>query len=112
LATIYDLKPKFQVLLRLAATALAHAGVTANAVTVAALVLSIAQGAWLALQPGAGLPLLVMPVTLFLRMALNAIDGSWPRSMGLRPITAPCSTSCLTSSPTPRSILPSRSSPV
>jgi CDP-diacylglycerol--glycerol-3-phosphate 3-phosphatidyltransferase len=75
LATIYDLKPKFQACLRPAAAWLARAGVTANAVTVAALVLSVAQGAWLALQPGAALPLLVLPVTLFLRMALNAIDG-------------------------------------
>jgi CDP-diacylglycerol--glycerol-3-phosphate 3-phosphatidyltransferase len=75
LATIYDLKPKFQACLRPAAAWLARAGVSANAVTVAALVLSVAQGAWLALQPGAALPLLVLPVTLFVRMALNAIDG-------------------------------------
>jgi len=75
LATIYDLKPKFQALLRPAAAWLARAGVSANAVTVAALVLSAAQGAWLALAPGATLPLLALPVTLFLRMALNAIDG-------------------------------------
>lgn len=33
------------------------------------------QGAWIALAPGAALPLLVLPVTLFARMALNAIDG-------------------------------------
>jgi CDP-diacylglycerol--glycerol-3-phosphate 3-phosphatidyltransferase len=83
LATIYDLKPKFQALLRPAAAALARAGVTANAVTVAALVLSLAQGAWLALHPGAALPLLVMPVTLFLRMALNAIDGLMAKEHGL-----------------------------
>ena len=75
MATVYDLKPKFQACLRPAAAWLAGAGVTANAVTVAALVLSVAQGAWLALQPGAALPLLLLPVTLFLRMALNAIDG-------------------------------------
>jgi phosphatidylglycerophosphate synthase len=75
LATIYDLKPKFQALLRPAATSLASAGVTANGVTTAALLLSVAQGALLALAPGAALPLLVLPVTLFVRMALNAIDG-------------------------------------
>jgi len=83
LATIYDLKPKFQALLRPAAAWLAGAGVTANAVTVAALLLSIAQGAWLALQPGAALPLLVLPVTLFVRMALNAIDGIMAKEHGL-----------------------------
>ena len=75
MATIYDLKPKFQARLRPAAGALARAGVTANAVTVAALVLSIAQGAWIALEPGAALPLLFLPLTLFVRIALNAIDG-------------------------------------
>jgi len=75
LATIYDLKPQFQALLRPIAAWLVRAGVTANAVTVAALLLSIAQGAWLALEPGEALPLLCLPVTLFLRMALNAIDG-------------------------------------
>ena len=84
LATIYDLKPKFQALLRPAAASLAGAGVTANGVTTAALLLSVAQGALLALAPGAALPLLVLPVTLFVRMALNAIDGSWPRSMTRR----------------------------
>ncbi len=75
MATIYDLKPMFQTLLRPAARALAEANLTANAVTVAALLLSIAQGAWIALDPGAALPLLILPLTLFIRMALNAIDG-------------------------------------
>jgi CDP-diacylglycerol--glycerol-3-phosphate 3-phosphatidyltransferase len=68
--------------LRPVAAALARAGVTANAVTVAALVLSIAQGAWLALEPGAPLPLFVLPVTLFVRMALNTIDGLMAREHG------------------------------
>ena len=83
MATIYDLKPKFQALLRPAAAWLARAGVSANAVTVSALLLSIAQGAWLAFQPGATLPLLVLPVTLFVRMALNAIDGIMAKEHGL-----------------------------
>lgn len=83
MATIYDLKPKFQALLRPIAAGLARAGVSANAVTVAALVLSIAQGAWLALEPGAALPLLLLPLTLFVRMALNAIDGLMAKEHGL-----------------------------
>jgi CDP-diacylglycerol--glycerol-3-phosphate 3-phosphatidyltransferase len=82
LATIYDLKPKFQALLRPAAASLARAGVTANAVTIAALVLSVAQGLWIALQPGAALPLLVLPVSLFVRMALNAVDGIMAKEHG------------------------------
>lgn len=62
-------------MLRPVAAALARAGVSANTVTIAALLLSVAQGAWLAFEPGAALPLLLLPVTLFVRMALNAVDG-------------------------------------
>ena len=65
LATIYDLKPQFQALLRPIAASLAKRGISANEVTLGALVLSIAQGAWLALMPGSGWPLLALPVTLF-----------------------------------------------
>jgi CDP-diacylglycerol--glycerol-3-phosphate 3-phosphatidyltransferase len=52
-----------------------RAGVSANAVTLAALLLSLAHGAWLTIMPGTSWPLLLLPVTLFVRMALNAIDG-------------------------------------
>ncbi|ODA66223.1 Inner membrane protein YnbA [Methyloligella halotolerans] len=82
MASIYDLKPKFQGLLRPVCGRLVAAGVTANGVTLAALVLSLAQGAWLALEPGGVLPLALLPVTLFLRMALNAIDGMMAREHG------------------------------
>jgi len=82
LATIYDFKPRFQALLRPVAAALARAGVTANAVTIAALAMSVAQGAWIALDPTARWPLLMLPLTLFLRMALNAIDGIMAREHG------------------------------
>jgi CDP-diacylglycerol--glycerol-3-phosphate 3-phosphatidyltransferase len=82
-ATIYDLKPRFQALLRPAAAALARAGVTPNAVTIAALLLSIAHGAWIAIDPYSPWPLLLLPVTLFVRMALNAIDGLMAKEHGL-----------------------------
>jgi CDP-diacylglycerol--glycerol-3-phosphate 3-phosphatidyltransferase len=82
LPTIYDLKPKFQALLRPVCGALVRAGITANAVTGAALVLSMAHGAWLALMPTSRWPLLLLPVTLFVRMALNAIDGMMAREHG------------------------------
>jgi CDP-diacylglycerol---glycerol-3-phosphate 3-phosphatidyltransferase len=75
LATIYDLKPQFQKLLRPLAANLAKRGLTANDVTLGALLLSAAHGAWLALAPGSRWPLVLLPVTLFLRMAFNAIDG-------------------------------------
>ncbi len=44
MASIYDLKPRFQALLRPATRALAAAGVSANQVTVAALLLSALVG--------------------------------------------------------------------
>jgi CDP-diacylglycerol--glycerol-3-phosphate 3-phosphatidyltransferase len=84
LATIYDLKPRFQARLRPLADKLAKAGFTANGVTLAALALSVAHGAWLALAPDSRWPLLLLPVTLFLRMALNAIDGMMAREHGMK----------------------------
>ena len=82
--TIYDLKPRFQALLRPLADGLAKAGVTANGVTLAALALSLAHGAWLALLPQSRWPFLLLPVTLFLRMALNAVDGMMAREHGMK----------------------------
>jgi phosphatidylglycerophosphate synthase len=82
LATIYDLKPRFQALLRPVSDALVRAGLSANDVTAGALLLSLAQGAWLALMPGSAWPLLLLPLTLFLRMAFNAIDGMMAREHG------------------------------
>lgn len=82
--TIYDLKPRFQALLRPAVARLAGAGVTANQVTIAAAGLSLLAGLWIALQPGARLPFLFLPLLLFLRMALNAIDGMLAREHGMK----------------------------
>ena len=75
MASIYDIKPAFQNLLRPITRALFAAGVTANQVTLAAALLSIAVGTCIALFPTARWPLLVLPGFLFVRMALNAIDG-------------------------------------
>lgn len=82
MASIYDLKPKFQALLRPVCRALAGAGVTANQVTIAAFALSAGHGAWIALSGGSSSSLLLLPVTLFIRMALNAIDGMLAREFG------------------------------
>jgi glutamate dehydrogenase len=81
--TIYQLKPAFQRLLRPLVARLVGAGVTPNAVTVAALLLSIAVGAFIALlrTPAA---LLLLPPTLLVRMALNALDGMMAREHGLQ----------------------------
>jgi CDP-diacylglycerol--glycerol-3-phosphate 3-phosphatidyltransferase len=51
LATIYDLKPRFQALLRPVSDALVRARLSANDVTLGALLLGAAHGAWLALMP-------------------------------------------------------------
>jgi len=82
MASIYDLKPAFQGVLRPLARALAGAGVTANHVTVAAAVLSIGVGALMALWPTSRWPLLLLGPWLFARMALNAIDGMMARKFG------------------------------
>jgi len=82
LATIYDLKPRFQALLRPLSDALVRAKLSANDVTLGALLLSAVHGAWLALMPGSAWPLLLLPVTLFVRMAMNAIDGMMAKEHG------------------------------
>jgi CDP-diacylglycerol--glycerol-3-phosphate 3-phosphatidyltransferase len=84
MATIYDLKPAFQRLLRPITNALARAGVTPNQVTVAALVLSAVVGLLLCLYPREAWALALVPVALFLRMALNAIDGMLAREHGMQ----------------------------
>lgn len=76
--SVYGLKPRFQNLLRPVSKGLARAGVTANQVTLAALFLSMACGAaifYLRTQRS----LLLLPLLLFVRMALNAIDGMLAR---------------------------------
>jgi len=82
LPTVYELKPAFQGLLRPLVQSLAGRGVTANQVTLAALLLSILQGIWLYTAPGSRLALLFLTLVLFIRMALNAIDGMLAREHG------------------------------
>jgi CDP-diacylglycerol--glycerol-3-phosphate 3-phosphatidyltransferase len=82
--TIYHLKPAFQDLLRPACNALAKAGVTANQVTVAAMLLSIATGAAVLIGHADRRVMLLVPVALFVRMALNAIDGMLAREHAMQ----------------------------
>ena len=77
--SVYDLKPKFQGLLRPLCNALAKMGVTANQVTVVALLLSVLTGAAIVVFDAASWTLLLIPLVLFVRMALNAIDGMLAR---------------------------------
>ncbi|MEQ1952198.1 CDP-alcohol phosphatidyltransferase family protein [Mesorhizobium sp. CN2-181] len=80
--TLYDLKPAFQGLLRPLTSSLANAGFTANQVTVAAAIMSVAAASLAAAFPTNRAIWLVIPVVLFLRMALNAIDGMLAREHG------------------------------
>ncbi len=79
--SIYQLKPRFQSLLRPLAGGLAGRGVTANGVTIAAMLVSIALGALLCITGQRGL-FLLLPLWMFLRMAFNAIDGMLAREFG------------------------------
>ena len=80
--SIYDLKPKFQALLRPSVRTLQSIGVTANQVTVAAAILSICNGMLIVAFPSRWWPLALMPVVLLIRMGLNAIDGMLAREFG------------------------------
>ena len=84
--TLYQIKPKFQALLRPLVRWLAARGVTANQVTVAAMAGSIAVGIWIAAQTAWPEMFLLMPVWLFIRMALNAIDGMLAREHGQKSV--------------------------
>lgn len=84
MATVYDLKPRFQGLLRPLLRPLRAVGFTPNGLTLMALLLSGAVGASVAVC-AADRPvwLLLLPLWLFLRMALNALDGMMAREMGM-----------------------------
>lgn len=73
--TIYDLKPKFQSLLRPAVAYLNNKGITPNQITLTALLLSIGTGMLIAVSKGAAWVLLLIPLVMFVRIALNAMDG-------------------------------------
>lgn len=80
--TIYQLKPRFQSLLRPAVGALARAGVTANQVTLATCAVSVALGLALTQAELPRSAWLLLPLWLVLRMAFNAIDGLLAREHG------------------------------
>jgi phosphatidylglycerophosphate synthase len=63
--------------------ALASIGVTPNAVTLAAIVGSIAAGIVVSFSYRQSGLLLLLPIWLFIRMALNAIDGMMARELNL-----------------------------
>lgn len=81
--SIYELKPRFQTFLRPLVCKLAETGITANGVTVFALMISLGLGAILQVQGGHQRTLfLLLPLWMFLRMSLNAVDGMLARDFG------------------------------
>jgi CDP-diacylglycerol---glycerol-3-phosphate 3-phosphatidyltransferase len=84
MTSIYAFKPRFQALLRPLTRRLAQSGVTANQVTVVAVLLSIATGAAIAVWADHEWPLLLLPGILLIRMALNAIDGMLAREHNMQ----------------------------
>lgn len=80
--TLYDLKPRFQALLRPMVGWLAAQGVTANQVTVAAAAGSVLVGLAVGLGSGNRHVFLLIPVWMLLRMTLNAVDGMLAREHG------------------------------
>ncbi|RUY05198.1 CDP-alcohol phosphatidyltransferase family protein, partial [Mesorhizobium sp. M7A.F.Ca.US.005.03.2.1] len=80
--TLYALKPAFQGRLRPLVNRLAAIGVTANSITILAAAMSIAAGAAIAIRHEWRWLLLLIPVVMFVRMALNAVDGMLAREHG------------------------------
>lgn len=83
--SVYQLKSRFQNILRPLVRALAARGVTANQVTSVAAAFSVALGLFLSVAP---LPhwFLLVPIWFLLRMGLNAIDGMLAREHGQKSI--------------------------
>lgn len=82
--SIYQLKPAFQNLLRPLVNLLAKSGITANQVTLAAIALSFFIGATITIWHQYRWLLLLVPLALFLRMALNAVDGMLAREHNMK----------------------------
>lgn len=75
LISIYEIKPKFQQLLMPIVDWMRKIGMTPNQVTILALVLSIVTGIILSIFHENKWIYILMPIVMFVRMALNAIDG-------------------------------------
>ncbi|GJJ03303.1 CDP-alcohol phosphatidyltransferase [Duganella rhizosphaerae] len=80
--SIYQLKPQFQQLLQPLMRALVRCRVTPNQITLATMLLSVAYGAALAMQPQRAGLWIGLAGFLLLRMALNAIDGMLANATG------------------------------
>ncbi len=84
MASVYQLKPAFQGLLRPLVKRLVKAGISANQVTLFAMLLSIATGIALWQFQSHPAALLLLPGILLVRMALNAVDGMIAREHNMK----------------------------
>ncbi len=80
--SIYQLKPRFQNLLRPVVQRLFDNGTTANQVTLSAALISLLVGALVATFASHAWVFAIIPLWMILRMALNAIDGMLAREFG------------------------------
>jgi CDP-diacylglycerol--glycerol-3-phosphate 3-phosphatidyltransferase len=80
--SIYGLKPRFQALLRPLVKRAYEAGITANQVTVAACVVSVALGVAVAIQPESLGLFLLIPGLVLRAHGLQRIDGMLAREFG------------------------------
>jgi len=78
--SIYNIKPKFQQFLNPVLRKMHKAGITANQITTASLVFSLAIGILFWFAWDYHWLFLALPIGLFLRMALNALDGMMART--------------------------------
>jgi CDP-diacylglycerol--glycerol-3-phosphate 3-phosphatidyltransferase len=77
--SIYNLKPKFQALLKPVLEFLHSKGVTANQITMASVFWSFLIAAFFWFADSNSYFFLALPIGLFVRMALNALDGMMAR---------------------------------
>lgn len=80
--SIYQLKPRFQALLRPAVKRMHVLGVTANQVTSLTCAISVALGLWLFFAAPPAAAFAWISVWMLLRMGLNAVDGMLAREHG------------------------------
>ncbi|MBA4240130.1 MAG: CDP-alcohol phosphatidyltransferase family protein [Sphingobacteriaceae bacterium] len=78
--SVYQLKPRFQQLLLPILNQLHKKHITANKITLVAIVWSALIGGLLFMSPNHPIYLVFVALGLFIRMALNALDGMMARS--------------------------------
>jgi CDP-diacylglycerol--glycerol-3-phosphate 3-phosphatidyltransferase len=86
----YLLKPRFQGGLQPFARLAANSGFTANQLTLVACAFSVGFGLLMIWQAPSKALMLLLPIFLFLRMALNAVDGMLAREFGQKSNLGAC----------------------